>query len=62
MIFEEKQMGFEKNTVKSFRNVKRDMETLKSQIQNLNKEHEELMNLVIELKEFLSKKSKAKKR
>lgn len=53
---------FEKNTVKSFRNVKRDMETLKSQIENLNREHKDLMNLVIELKDFLSKKSKAKKR
>ena len=55
-------MGFEKNTVKSFRNVKRDMETLKSQIETLNQEHEELMNLVIELKDFLSKKSKVKRR
>jgi uncharacterized protein YoxC len=53
---------FEKNTVKSFRNVKRDMETLKSQIENLNKEHENLMNLVIELKDFLSKKSNTRKR
>jgi len=53
---------FEKNTVKSFRKVKSDMDSLKIQIENLNKEHEELMGLVIELKDFLSKKSKVKKR
>ncbi|MFA5258816.1 MAG: hypothetical protein WC979_06190 [Candidatus Pacearchaeota archaeon] len=53
---------FEKNTVKSFRKVKSDMESLKVQIENLNEEHKELMSLVIELKDFLSKKSKTKKR
>ena len=53
---------FEKNTVKSFRNVKKDMETLKIHIETLNKEHEELMNLVIELKDSLLKKSNSKRR
>ena len=39
-------MGFEKNTVKSFRNVKRDMETLKNQIEGLNRELGFLLSLL----------------
>ena len=49
---------FERKTVRSFRNVKKDMEALKKQIEEVHKEQKELLSLIIEMKSGYKKKSR----
>ena len=47
---------FERSTIRSFRNVKNDMETIKKQIEELHQEQKELLSLIIEMKSVVKKK------